>query len=221
MNDFRRVIIIGCGGHGRVLGDIVLSQPERFELVGFVDRNTDAIGSRIFGVSVLGDDGFLTRNFTPSDVRLINGIGSVRDTTLRRKVFEMFKSLGYEFCPVISNGARLSKRSVFGEGCQIITGAVVQHGCDVGDNTIINTSASVDHDCVIGNHSHIAPGATLSGLVSVGDGTHIGSGATVIQGLRIGEGCLVAAGAVVVSDVPAGSIAMGVPARITARQVSI
>jgi UDP-perosamine 4-acetyltransferase len=195
----RRVVIIGCGGHGRVLADIVLSQPENFELLGFVDKNPAARYDYIFGVQVLGDDDFLADNFKPDDVCLINGIGSARDTEGRRGIFESFKSLGFVFCSVKSGSACLSKWSVLGEGCQIIGGAVVNPGCSIGDNVIINTKASVDHDCTVGSHSHIAPGVTLSGSVSIGRDTHIGSGATVIQGINVGEHCLVAAGAVVVS----------------------
>ncbi|MDR3355422.1 MAG: hypothetical protein LBO21_10315, partial [Synergistaceae bacterium] len=66
MSALRRVVIIGCGGHGRVLGDILLSQPESFELIGFVDKNPELTGGHIFGVRVLGDDDFLKRGFGPA-----------------------------------------------------------------------------------------------------------------------------------------------------------
>ena len=45
----------------------------------------------------------------------------------------------------------------------------------------------------------------------------IGHGSHILKGVTIGEGAVVAAGSTVTSDVPAGALAMGVPARIVKR----
>ena len=50
--------------------------------------------------------------------------------------------------------------------------------------------------------------------VIVEDNVLIGANAVVIEGCRIGKGAVVAAGAVVVSDVPAGTVVAGCPARV-------
>jgi acetyltransferase-like isoleucine patch superfamily enzyme len=50
--------------------------------------------------------------------------------------------------------------------------------------------------------------------VAIGDRVWIGSNVTVLKGVSIGSGSIVAAGAVVTRDVPARSLAAGVPARV-------
>ena len=73
----------------------------------------------------------------------------------------------------------------------------------------------------VGNHCHVGAGAVLAGVIEpasatpviVEDDVLIGANAVVIEGCRIGKGAVVAAGAVVVSDVPAGTVVAGCPAR--------
>ena len=50
--------------------------------------------------------------------------------------------------------------------------------------------------------------------IHIGQNAWVGAGATVLQGVSIGENAVVAAGAVVTSDVPANTVAGGIPARI-------
>jgi len=204
------LIVIGAGGHAKVLVDALLRTG--LSPVGLVDRDPSLVGREVLGVAVLGGEDVLQR-YTPGDVRLVNAVGSVQSMQARKAVYDHFRSQGYEFASVLHPCAVISEYAVLQPGVQILAGAVVGPGAVIGENSIINTNACVDHDCRIGAHVHIAPGATLSGGVSVGDATHVGVGACVIQGVQIGRKSLVAAGAAVVHDVPAGGRVQGVPAR--------
>lgn len=54
--------------------------------------------------------------------------------------------------------------------------------------------------------------------VRVGNDVWLGTGVVVTAGVTIGDGCIVGAGAVVTKDIPAGSIAVGVPAKVVGRR---
>ncbi len=206
----RPVIIIGAGGHAKVLLDCLRLQG--IKVIGALDKFPNLNDERA-ELPIIGDDSAI-RAYSSDDVELVNGLGSVGDTHLRTNIFNKFKNLGYHFRQVIHPAATVAGDCVLGEGVQILAGAVVNTGTRIAADSIVNTGAIVDHECSIGGHVHIAPGVTLSGGVQVGDYCHIGTGATIIQGIVIGEKALVAAGAVVVRDVDAGKKVLGVPAKV-------
>lgn len=204
------VILFGAGGHAKVLLDILLEQ--NAEILGIAEKDGVERPTNLFGVPIIGSDSDVER-YSPSEIELVNGIGSIGSTALRKRVYEKFKALGYRFQQVIHSSAVISRRAVLGEGVQVAAGAVINIGARIGENSIVNTNTSLDHDCVIGAHVHIAPGVTLSGGVTVGDGSHIGTGANVVQGVHIGKGVIVGAGALVLQDLGDGTAVCGVPAK--------
>lgn len=204
------LIILGAGGHAKVLIDALLASSA--VITGIVDPDLSLLGTTILGVPVLGGDE-VVNEFPPTLIQLVNGLGSVGLPIKRQQLYEKFKGLGYSFASVVHPSAVIASDVILGEGAQVMAGAVIQPGCRIGIDSIINTRASVDHDCCLGNHLHIAPGVTLSGMVTVGKFTHIGTGATVIQGITIGCGCMIAAGAVVTKDIVDGVRVQGIPAR--------
>lgn len=210
MTGDRPIIVLGAGGHGKVLIDALIARGA--PLIGITDPDEKLHGLRLLGIPVLGADDTVA-DHGADDVVLVNGIGSTWFSDSRRVLYDRFVDAGYTFRTVVHPSAVISPDAEIADGVHIMAGAVVQAGCKISVNSIVNTQSSVDHDCVIGAHVHIAPGAVLGGDVTVGEGTHIGAGATVIQNIGIGAGALVAAGATVVLDVPAGARVAGTPAR--------
>ena len=206
----KKIIIIGGGGHARVL--IFALKALQREIIGILDPDVKLIGQTIAGIPVLGNDDAI-RNYAPDSVDLVNGIGSVILPEKRKAIYVKFKNAGYSFASVIHPSAIVVDDVKIGEGVQIMAGAILQSGCLIGDNAIINTGAIVDHDCKIGAHVHIAPGSVISGGVEIGEMVHIGTGATIIQCIKIGDSAVIGAGAVVIDNVPSYNIFVGVPAR--------
>lgn len=202
-----KIILIGGGGHARVLLEIL--QLNKVSILGF----TDVTKTEGVEISYLGDDDIL-KNYSSTEVQLVNGIGSVKRPEKRREIYERFKSLGYQFFSVIHPMTIISSKVKLGEGVQVMSGAVINPHTVLKENVIINTSSSVDHDCVVGAHTHVAPGVTVSGGVSIGQGCHIGSGATIIQGITIGDDVLIGAGAIITRDISPGKIMVGTQSNI-------
>lgn len=208
----RSVIVIGAGGHARVVADALLCAGAN--VLGFTDTDASLWGRTLVGLPVLGSDDVLAR-YAPGTVVLANGLGIIdaRSATLRRRVQEELASSGWTFTGVRHPSSIVSPQAQLAVDAQVLAGAVVQTGASVGAGTIINTRAVIEHDVTLGDWSHVAPGAVVCGDVKIGGSTHIGAGATVSQGLRVGSRCLIGLGAAVVSNQTDDACAVGVPAR--------
>ena len=193
--------MLGAGGHAAVLAEILLEQKQ--PLIAVVAPDPIPANSPLAGLKQIASDEQLLSTYTPQEVELVNGLGSMPGNNLRWKLFEFFSEKGYRFASVISPKANLSNYLDLAEGVQIMMGAQVQTNASIGKNTIINTGAIVEHDCKIGAHNHLAPGVTLSGGVITASQVHIGTGASVIQNIQIGEQAVIGAGTTVVKNVPA------------------
>lgn len=207
------LVMIGDGGHARVLlAALRLCGAEVLALAVPDLAVPDLVGvDRGGGARRIHDAGLLAA--PPADYLLINGVGAVDVPRKRREVYERFRSVGFAFVQVLHPSAIVGLDVRIGVGAQVMAGAVVQSGAEIGENTIVNTRSVIEHDCVVGNHVHVATGAILTGGVRVGCMSMIGAGAVVKQGVAIGMGALIAAGAVVVRDVADGERVAGVPAR--------
>ena len=87
---------------------------------------------------------------------------------------------------------------IIGKYTNIQDGAIL-HG-DPGKPTILEDYVTVGHRAVI-HSAHIETGCL------------IGIGAIILDGVRVGTGSIVGAGCVVTKDLPARSLAVGIPAR--------
>lgn len=210
MNMRTGVIILGGGGHAKVLADAL--RRVGVPIVGYTDRSDRALADVVY----LGDDEVITR-FNPEAVSLANGVGSIGSTAARQQLYDRFRERGFEFYTVVHPSAIVASGSMVDAGAQIMAGVIVQPGCRIGANAIINTRASIDHDCQIGPHVHVAPGVVMCGNVRIGAGAHVGAGAVIVQGRSIGARSVVGAGAVIVEDVPDDVVVVGVPGRLRGR----
>jgi sugar O-acyltransferase (sialic acid O-acetyltransferase NeuD family) len=204
-------VILGAGGQGRVVLDILRAAGE-YEPVAFLDANATLSGTEIGGVAVRGSVNLLPRLAQHDKIR--HAIVAIGDNRVRRSYAALARDAGMTLINAIHPQAAVSPTATLGTNLVISPGAVVATDASIGDSVIVNSAAVVDHECRIGEGSHICPGALLAGRVRVGAGAFIGMGAKIIQCLSVGDEATVGAGAVVLADVPPGVTVAGVPARV-------
>ncbi len=106
----------------------------------------------------------------------------------------------------------LKKRVYLGEYTMISSKAKIT----IGENTIIAAQSFVvdfDHRVDLPEISFYDSGYEC-GEITIGNNVWIGVGCRILKGVSIGDGCVIGAGSVVTKDIPAYSIAVGVPARV-------
>lgn len=204
------VVVIGAGGHGRELLDIVEAANRvapTFELLGVVDDRGDEdelLARR--GTTLLGGLDVLAE----LEGSFAVGVG---DPEVRRALHDRATAAGLLPATLVHPTAVLGSDLRLGPGFVGAAQAQVTTNVVTGRHVHLNIAATVSHDCVLGDYVTLSPGCHVSGNCRLGDGVTLGVGAVVRQGITIGEGVFVGAGAVVVDDLPPGTTAVGVPAR--------
>ena len=159
-------ILIGAGGHGKVVLDTVLSNLDtNIKIIGFLD---DGEVKEIYGIKKLGS---IKDYIKYKGKKFHIAIGNNR---FREKIF---KDIGEEnLITIIHKTAYLSPMSKIGNGTYVGAMVVINSECEIGKGCIINTGTIVEHNSYIGNYTH------LSYRVLIGSESKISSGIMIDMG---------------------------------------
>lgn len=100
----------------------------------------------------------------------------------------------------------------FNRGCHV----VAHEALSIGNHCLFGEMVSIhDDNHIPGRGSEpIASRGLRTAPITIGDNVWVGAKATILAGVSIGDNAVIGANAVVTRDVPANSIAVGIPARV-------
>ena len=207
----KNLVVLGAGGHGKVLADLVQQTPD-FRLLGLLDDDPAKIGTLVLGSPVLGPIQQL-QSLSP-EAHISSVAFGAGDNCIRSSWFDAARKAKLEAATLVHPSAVISRHVKLGVGVVVLAGAVVNAGAVIGDDVCLNTGCRIDHDCRRGKHSHVFPGATLTGGVELGPYATVGAGAVVHPNRKIGRNAYRGAGAVVTANVGDNEVVAGNPARL-------
>jgi sugar O-acyltransferase (sialic acid O-acetyltransferase NeuD family) len=197
------LIIIGCGGHGRVVADIAKAAGQH--VIGFLDDDPEA---KKTGRIILGTVRGTLLQYIDGH-QLVVAIGT---NSIRRDICERILVAGGQLGTLVHPTAIIAPDVSIGVGTVIMAGAIINTGSTIGRFSVVNTGAILDHDNVVEDNVHISPGCSLAGGVVCRRDSFIGTGASISPRVVIGENAVIAAGAAVIRHVEPSTLVAGCPA---------
>lgn len=202
-----RLILIGAGGHGKVVADIAHVM-QKWESIEFLDDQFP----KLTNISSWQVTGKIDEYINLIDKQLSFGV-TVGSNKLRLDIIHRLIKSGLHLPTIVHPTAFVSESNILGDATVVMAQAAINIGSQIGSGCIINTGSTVDHDCILADGVHVSPGGHLAGGVKIGERSWIGLGATVNPGITIGNDVIVGAGAVVINDIGEGLTVVGSPAK--------
>lgn len=204
----KKIVIIGAGGHGKVVLDILENiKRESFddiEIVGFLD---DGETGNVHGYKIIGKTNFI-QELSDNDTYFIIAIGS---NSIRKVISEKYHDINWY--TAIDPSAIISAKVLIKEGTVVMPRAVINIDAEVGMHSIINTGAIVEHDCIIKDFVHVSPGALITGGCKIDNLVHIGAGAVLNPLVEVCSHTVVGSGAIVIKNLDISGIYVGIPSK--------
>ena len=202
--------IYGSGGFGREVYDIAQRRnavSHMWDKIVFIDdirEESEFNNTRMYHFETLA---------AKADAYEI--IIAVGEPSTREKLFGKAVEAGFKPATLIDPTALISPSAKIGEGTIICEFSTIHCNVEIGKNNIVQPYNNFGHDIKTGNHCVFGTNFAPGGHSVFGDRVFTGMNSTSKENLMIGDDVIFAMGAVVFKDVPAGSVMIGNPARVT------
>jgi sugar O-acyltransferase (sialic acid O-acetyltransferase NeuD family) len=203
------LILVAASGLAREVLATLDRLPE-FSVVGILDDEPSLHGTSVQGVPVLGALDAVS-SYPEADLLLCAGRGSAR-----RHISERLAALGVDdgrYARVTDPSATISATCTIGAGNIVLAQSALTADVRLGRHVVVMPNVTLTHDDVLEDFATICAGVTLGGSVTIGAAAYIGMNASVRERVLVGPDSTIGMGACVLTDVAAGEVWAGVPAR--------
>lgn len=210
----KKLLLFPFGGNAREALMTVLAINERkkeWDIVGFIDDDKSRHGKECCGVKVLG--GRETLNEFP-DAFVLAVPGSPTSYPIRNEIIGSLNLDESRFAKIIHPSVAIAPDATIGHNTLMMPNVVISCGVTIGSHCVFLPNTVVSHDSRVDDYCCLGSNISVSGSVKIGAGCYIGSGTRMRENITIGGRSLIGLGSNVISDVEAGVVAAGNPARV-------
>ena len=209
----KKVVIIGAGGFGREVLDIIDAcnvVEDKIEALGYViDSQYGKPGNIVNEKPILGDFEWLERY--SDEVYVTCGIGS---SHLRYQLVQRALNINCRFINLIHPSAIFTRWISIGKGVVIAAGCILTNQIKIGNHVHLNLSCTIGHDVDLQDFVTLSPGVHVSGNTTIETGCYIGTGVNMVEKITISSWSIIGAGSTVVGDIPSNTTVVGVPGKV-------
>ncbi|MGL4671207.1 acetyltransferase [Cetobacterium sp.] len=209
----KKVVVIGCGGHAKVVIDIIQQRitklNEEILIVGILDDSfIENEQKKLFQIPLIGKINKILE--LQKDIYYVIAIGNNK---IRKKIAQEYKHINY--LTLIHPDSVIGNNVEIGCGTVVMAGAIINSYTTIGKHCILNSGSTVEHDNILGDYVHISPRAILCGGVKIGEESWIGAGAIVVVGVELSKNIIIGAGAVILKSIEKSNLTfIGIPGKI-------
>ena len=169
MGDLRRALVLGKGGFGTELAELLI-QSSRYDDIVFLDDHAPGCAGTL-------------ADLARPDLRAVcqDAFAAVGNNTFRLQLLNRLEAAGYQVPAFVHPAAFVAPSASLGAGtvalplCFVGTGAAAGRGC------ILNAGAILDHDASLGDAVHVAPGAIVKAGARVEACRKVESGQVILS----------------------------------------
>ena len=208
------VVLFPFGGNAReaVIAILALNSIEpTWNILGFIDDNTDLHGKECCGFKVLGGRNKLTK---VASANILAVPGNPNNFLMRAAIISGLGVARERFIAVIDPSCRIATDADIGVNTLIMGNVTISCSVAIGDHCVILPNTVLSHDSKIEDYSLVGSNVSISGGCNIGSNCYIGSGSRIRENVKIGSCSLIGIGSCVIKDVPENVTVVGNPARI-------
>lgn len=204
-------IIVGAGTYGQVYAEYL---KEDYQIIGFIDDDSNLKNTDINNVRVLGNFDYLLNHID----KHVNVFVPIGNNEVRTKLLEKIICAGFKTPNYIHKNTLIHPSVRLGKCVYILPGTHIMPYSIIGDFVLISMGVNIAHHTQIKNSCFFSQGTNIGASIVFEKSVFCGIGATVMTGVQsVGANVTIGAGAVIIKDVPDNVTVVGNPGRILER----